>query len=166
MLRFRVRSSQRLIALALCLLVVQSCAARGGLPGNSPDKDIEQIAETLDVTTQALSVFQKAVISSNQQAPKLISDPTADTLVKFSLEMNKAAKEAITATRAVAKLSPEERRNIGKILTPISLAVDNTLKSPGLTGIQSEQLRLVLQTSLTSIQTTVASVQLVLAAGR
>lgn len=166
MLRIRIRHSQRLIALALCLLVLQSCAARGGLPGASPDRDIAQIVQTLDVTTQALTVFQKAVISSNQQTPKQISDPTADTLVKFSLEMNKATKEAITATRAVAKLSPEERRNIGNILVPIGTAVDNTLKSPGLASIQSEQLRLVLQTSLTSIQTTVASVQLVLAVRR
>jgi hypothetical protein len=157
--------SHQLIWMAVLMLGLQSCALRGGLPPGS-DPQIEQIAKTLDITVNTLTVFQKAVISSNAVTPKLIPDATADQLARFALEANRAAKEAIIATRAVAKLSPADRADITQIMAPILIATDNTLKSPGLASIQSEQLRLILQASLTSIQTTVASVQLVLSTGR
>jgi len=154
----------RILLVCMLLVSVQSCASRNGIgPNNGPDADVQQVAKTLDITAQALSVFQKTVINANQQTPKLISDQTADQLVTFSLEINKATKQAIDATRAIAKLSPQDRRDIGNILSPIVTAIDNTLKSSNLASIQSEQLRLVLQTSLTSVQTSIASVQLVLA---
>lgn len=157
------RQLRQVAILITMVMLVQACAIRKGPTPAGPNADIQQIAKTLDVTAQALSVFQKTVINANQQNPKLINDQAADTLVKFSLEMNKATQEAITATRSIAQLSPDQRKNIGNLLVPIATAIDNTLKSPNLTSIQSEQLRQVLQTSLLSVQTTIASVQLILA---
>lgn len=159
------RIPRRLAMAAILMITLQACAHTVP-PPIGEDRDLAQIEKSLNITTQALAAFGKAVISANLTTPKLIPDATANQLARFSLEMNKATKEAIQATRTTAKLSPADRQNINLILDPVLLAIDNTLKSPGLASIQTEQLRLILQTSLTAIQSTVASVQMLLSPGR
>lgn len=125
------------------------------------DADLQTVAVALNDTARAVSVFQQTVINANTQG--LVSESNTRQLLEVSLRVNAAGQEAVSVTRNLSKLAPENRSQLLQILWPVieSLAqVDSQLVQL----VPEARARASIASALTLIQTTLNSIQLTLAA--
>lgn len=144
----------RIVVAVILLLAMTACT----------DNDLARMSQALADTSTTMATLQSVVVSANKTTPPLISDATTDRIMALAIQINKAGKEATTATTAIAKLSPDDKKKLNAILTPVIQAVGNSVNDPGILGIQDQKTRDTVMASLTLLQTTLASTQLILAA--
>jgi len=128
------------------------------------DKDLETVARSLQVTSQALGTLQGSVLSGNVATPKLISDDATRSILEVCIKINEAGLETSRVTRTINALSPTDRVQILAILDPVIKAVEDALTGTSSLGITDIKTRDAVTASLLLIQTSLNSAKLVLAA--
>lgn len=139
---------RRLLLIAPLLLLVTAC-----------DDNLKKVAQTLDIVAASVGTLQKTVIESNKVG--FISDDDTKAIVELCVKMNLAGKEAVAATRNVAKLSPEDQVRLVVLLQPVVTAVDNALDKD-IVGIKNPETKQKVQTVLTGIQSALRTAQVLL----
>lgn len=140
------------VALVLGLVLLSSCK----------DQDLQRLAKVYDVTTQATATLQAVVTTANALKPPMISDATSVKIMQMSIQINLSTKDAIQATRTVAKLDNTSRSKLANILKPSIDAVNAALVDQNVLGIQDAKTRDSIRGTLTLIQTQFAVVQTIL----
>ena len=120
-----------------------------------------KISETNCTSIVATSVgtLQSTVIESNKVG--FISDDDTRAILELCIKVNLAGKEAVAATRAVAKLSPEDQVRLVVLLQPVIAAVDGALQKD-VVGIKNPQTKEKVETVLRGIQTALRTAQILL----
>lgn len=125
------------------------------------DDSLKRIANALNITAKAVGEIQSIAIEANAQG--LLSQGDTRTVLELAVRVNKAGKEATAITRGIAKLEPQHRSDLRKILDPIVLAVNDGLLTD-VAGIKNEATRLKIKASFVAIQSAIAVVQTIIAA--
>jgi hypothetical protein len=136
------------IALAipiLCLLV--ACG---------PD-DLRKVGQGLDALAAATGAAQTSVISMNA-AGQLDTD-TTEKILDACLKINLAQKQAISITRAIAKLDKPTAAQLTAIMVPITAAVQD-LVANGTVGIKNQDTKTKVQLLIVSVQSIVTAINI------
>jgi hypothetical protein len=135
----------------LPLLLVMACG----------DSDLQKVAKALTVTAKSISMAQTTVIEANKQ--KLISDDDTAAILKVCLEVNRAGKDATAITRGLAQLDQPSRSQLLTILIPVIRSIGDAVTRTSL--IKDAQTQTNIKGILLTVQTTLTSIQLILAGG-
>lgn len=126
------------------------------------DSDLQQVAKSLVVVAQAVGTVQETAIEANKQGLLGVDDTAA--VLDVCIRVSEAGREATAIAKSINALDQASRQRLLAVWQPIVAAVG---KSPLLSqlaaraGPTAERLR----ASFTLLQTTVNSIQLVLASG-
>lgn len=126
------------------------------------DKDLEQVAKTLNIAAAAIGEFQTIVIEARRA--DLLSVEETRQLLTLSLGLNRAGKEAVQAAREIEKLSAQDRSDLLAVLNPMLRAVERTLATDAL-RIGNADTRAKILLALQSIRTSLNTAKLILAGG-
>jgi hypothetical protein len=138
--------------LLLLLLFVTACS----------DPDLNKISKALVVTAKTNGEIQTDVIAAN--AANLLSDNNTRVILEMCQKVNYGGKEATALTRAISKLDDPSKAQILTILKPVIVAVQNAIDT-GLIGITDQATKEKIQLLLLSIQSTLNSIQIIVAGG-
>lgn len=144
---------QMVVGLVVLTLLLTACT----------DTDLQRLAKAYDVTAQAMTVVQTAVVNANAATPPLINNATATKIMQVTLKVNLANKDAITATRAIAKLDNPTKAKVSEILKPSIEAINAAVVDQNILSIQDVKTRDAIHAALTAAQTEFTTVQLILA---
>ena len=124
------------------------------------DRDLQAVSSALSDTAKAVGVFQETVINANAQG--LLSETGTRQLLQVSLRVNAAGQQAVTITRNLSKLAPENRSQLLQILKPV---IDSVAEADAqlVRVIPEPRVRANIASALTLIQTTLNTIQLTLA---
>lgn len=136
----------------LLLIAIASCT----------DSDLVKVAKTLDAVAISTGELQTFSITSNQQG--LMTEATNRTILKVCEKVNLGGKQATEAVKKITKLTPADRKNLIKIISPIVEALNASI-SQEVIPISDVPTRQRVQLLLLSIQSSLNTISLVLAGG-
>lgn len=125
------------------------------------DSNLQKIAKDLDITAKTVATLQTTVIDANSK--KLISEADTRTILTLCIQVNQAGQQASAATRTINALGPADRTQLTAILSPVITSVANVANQT--IAISNPQTAETVKTLLVTIQTTLNSINLVVAGG-
>lgn len=146
-----MKRNNAVLILALLVLTV-SCS----------DSELQKIAKGLLATGKAVQVAQSTVIEANRQG--LVSDADTAEVLLVCLKINRAGQDVSLLIRNLEALGAGDRETILQVLRPCVSLLQSTLDS-GLTGIKNPQTLQEVRGLLLTIQATLNTIQIVVAAG-
>ena len=126
----------------------------------SCEDKLKTLAHELEVISETNSVVQKAVIAAEKKG--LITADEARPVIEVTLKIGLAGKEAVAATKAIAKLDEGSRGNLFEILEPIVEVVDRVIDNEELSGIHNEGTRQELELAFGVIRTALTTARIIL----
>lgn len=136
------------------------------------DSDIAKVAKSLAVIAHSVKTLQTTVITANNQG--LISTDDTRAILKVCVTVNQAGVTATDITREIYKrmeaeqrsdLNIIERSQLSLIMQPLVVGIQSAVANNVIT-IKDEKTRTYVQTALLGLQTTVNTIDLILAARR
>ena len=143
--------ARRIAALALLFFLV-----------GCKDEDLAKVAKGLQITSEVIGQLQTAVIEANTQG--LMSDDDVRIVLTACAKVNQAGWSATQLTKEIAKLTDPTRNELLDILKPVIREVA-VLVQTGTVGIKNEQTKQKIQLILLSLESTLNSIQIILASG-
>jgi hypothetical protein len=143
---------KRFMPVMLVLLLMTACS----------DSDLNKISKALVVTAKTNGEIQTDVIAAN--TAQLLSDSNTRVILEMCQKVNYAGKEATTLTRSINALDAPSKAQILTILKPIIVAVGNVVDK-GLVGVTDEPTKQKIRLLLLSLQSTLNSIQIIVAGG-
>lgn len=125
------------------------------------DANLKKIAQELDVTAKTVATLQTTVIDANTK--KLISEADTRTILTLCIQVSQAGQQATAATRAINALGPADRTQLTAILAPVITSVGNVASQT--IAISNPQTAETVKTLVLTLQTTLNSINLVVAGG-
>jgi len=161
----RLRRSQAMVCIVLMACLTTSCMRN--VSANPPQEtSLQKISNALNSTTKSMTLIQTTVANANATTPPLIPTGTARSIMDLSLRFDKTIGEAITAGQKIAKLNTSTGSQLTVIIAPMVTAIDNAVKDPAILGIQDVKTRDTIRTTLVAIQTSLSTVQLIIATNK
>lgn len=148
------RTRTRAIAVALMLTFALTACS---------DKNLRDIVVAADKVADTVAIVQKTAVDA-EIAGTLTRDQTR-AIMQLSIQVSQANNRAMDVARDLSKLDEPSRAQLLTILTPILQAVEKGLADPSITGIQNPQTRDAIRGAFVAIQTSLNSINVILAAG-
>lgn len=126
------------------------------------DNDLKKVADALKITAESIGIVQSTVIEANRTG--LMSEDDARKVLQLCVKVTKAGQDASAVTRNLTKLQSTDKAQVLLILKPIITAVADELKPGGIFGDVDTDTKRSIRNALLTVQTTLNSVQIVLAA--
>jgi hypothetical protein len=126
------------------------------------DSDLNKVASALVVVAKTNGEIQTITISANNL--KLLPEDNTRIILETCQKINLAGKEATDLTRTLNKLDNPSKAQILKILQPMIATVGSAVDK-GLIGITDQATRDKIKLLLLSLQSTLNSIQLIIAGG-
>jgi hypothetical protein len=143
--------SSRAIALALLLtLAVSACT----------DKKLRDLVNASDKIAETVTVVQKAAVDSENA--NLVTRNQARAIMQLSIQVSQANNSAMDIARDLSKLDEPSREQLLEVLKPIIAAVNAGVNDQNILGIQDVKTRDAIRGGFVAIQTTLASINLIL----
>jgi len=119
---------------------------------------LKTTSKALSDTATAVGQLQTTVINANKQG--LLSDADTSNILQICGKVNQAGLEASRITRSYTQLTPQNKADLGLIIDPLIIAVNDSL-SNGLVTVKDPNTRQTIQLALTAIKTALVTVQAV-----
>lgn len=143
-MRRRIGSAAAAIA---CLLILAACT----------DKKLRDIVVAADKVADTVTIIQKAAVDAESSGA--LTRDQARAVMQLTIRISQANNQAMGIARDLAKLDEPSRQQLLTILTPIINAVNAGLNDPNINANAG------IRASLVTIQTSLNSIGLILAAG-
>jgi hypothetical protein len=143
-----------LLLLLLPLLLFQNSCS---------DKDLAKVSKALVIVAESVKVLQADAIAANNL--KLLSDDNTRIIMEIGTKISLAGKESTQLTRNLTKLDSTTKSQILLILQPIITSLSNIINT-SLDGITDLETRNKIKVALLSLQTTLNSIQVIVAGGK
>ena len=149
------------VALVLALAFsLAGCNASTNTPA-SVNSALNKVSQGLYDVTQATASLQSTVIQAQQMG--LISVNDAREIIGVCIRILQADQQASDTVRKLSALDDQSKTSVLAVLQPIIDLVSNTVNS-GLAGIKNPDTKAKVQLGLLTVQTTLNSIQVILAA--
>lgn len=145
------RARRNFTAALLMILLLVACS----------DQDLVTLSKALNDSAKGISVFQTTVIQANTD--KLLSDQTTKKLLEATVKVNEAGQQGVQMTRALSKLSPQDRSNVLQVLRPVIDQVNSILNTDIVT-IPDPKTRDTIRAALFIVQTALNTANIALTA--
>jgi hypothetical protein len=150
----RIRSRAALVALLLLCVLSASCK----------DKNLRDLVNAADKVADTVAIVQQAVVDGENAGT--ITRNQARAIMSVTIQISKGNNDAMDVARDLAKLDEPSRQQLLTILTPIIAAVNRAVGDQNILGIQNAQTREAIRGSFVAIQTSLNSINLILAASK
>lgn len=148
-MKLLIRNRSRTFAILLVLLLMAACK----------DEDLKTASNALNDAAHGVGVLQNTAIEANKQG--LLSEASTRRILEAALKVNTAGKEAVSITRGINELAPQDRTNILAILRPVIDSL-NQIDLGGL-GINDAKTQQNIRAAFAVISTALNTAQLALA---
>lgn len=150
----RIRTRSRAIAVALLLTLALSACK---------DQKLRDLVVAADKIADTVAIVQKSAVDA-EAAGTLNRDQTR-AVMQLTIQISQANNSAMDIARDLSKLDEPSRAQLLTILKPIIDVANKAVADPNILGIQNAQTREAIRGAFVGIQTSLNSINLILAAG-
>lgn len=143
----------RAIAVALLLIAVLTTACT--------DKKLRDIVVAADKVADTITIVQKSAVDAETAGTLTVNQTRA--IMQLTIQISTANNRAMDIARDLSKLDEPSRAQLLTILTPIIQVVEKALLDQNILGIQNPQTREAIRGAFLAINTSLNSINLILA---
>lgn len=126
------------------------------------DKDLNKVSKSLVIIADSVKELQSDAIAANNL--KLLSDDNTRIIMEIGTKISLAGKESTALTRNLTKLDVTTKSQVLTILNPVITTLGNIINT-SLDGITDQGTKDKIKVILLSLQSTLNSIQVIVAGG-